>query len=231
MKRTGVSVVIGFVLLAACGGRTLDEFGDTLDGGGGTSSGGASGGASGNGASSSGFGSSGGTSSGGGTSGGTSGGASSGGGTSSGGTSGTVVDASVPGTIACGKTSCVAGAEECCITFQGGPGGGTANETCTPVGKCQGGVALTCTGSSNCPAGEVCCASFGGGGGGGPGGGGGGAKCAKTCGGGGGPGGGGVQLCNGNGDCPPGEQCVPAPIGGVNICRPQRGPGPGVDAG
>ncbi len=108
------------------------------------------------------------------------------------------------------------------FTGGGGGGGGGSMSTCVPTGQCQG-VGLTCSGSSNCPTGEVCCLDFGGGGGGGPPT----ASCQMSCGRGGGGGGGGggrggLQLCNSNADCPPGEQCVMTPFG-LNVCRRPRG--------
>jgi hypothetical protein len=123
------------------------------------------------------------------------------GGTAEGGEGGTdaAIDAPAEGSspITCGTMSCDPTTQECCVA-----GGGAM---CTTIGQCTG-VNLPCTGSDNCPSGEVCCVSITGGA---PS-----SSCEATCGGGGGPP---IQLCNSNADCTMGRRCVHLPIG-VGVC-------------
>jgi hypothetical protein len=102
--------------------------------------------------------------------------------------------------IFCGTEICVGG-QDCCVSLStSGP-----TSSCVAPGTCKMGVDLACTGSDNCAAGDVCCASFGGGMGS--------ATCEPmAC----GPGN--IQLCTDDGDCPTGDHCDPTPIG-VSVCR------------
>jgi hypothetical protein len=123
-----------------------------------------------------------------------------------------VADSGTP--LTCGTSSCDPSTQECCIPIMMG-----ATASCATIGQC-GGVALSCTGSDNCAAGDVCCLS--GLGGGLPT-----SSCQPSCGRGGGGGGGtGFQLCSSSSDCPPGEQCVATPFG-VSVCMGGRGGGGG----
>lgn len=104
----------------------------------------------------------------------------------------------------------------------GGPGGPMAGGTCTAKGACMGGLALTCSSSSSCMAGNVCCVTFTNAGGT--------ATCQPSCmgmggggpGGPGGGGGGGIQLCATDAECPMGEACSMG-VGGFKACRRTRG--------
>jgi hypothetical protein len=115
----------------------------------------------------------------------------------------------------------------CCITGGGGGGGGGdgggggAAATCVAPGACMGGITLTCSGTSSCPSGDVCCGTFANG-----------AitsQCQTSCMGGGG-GFGGIQLCNSTADCPAGDTCVQR--NGYGRCRaPMDGGGFPRDGG
>jgi hypothetical protein len=120
--------------------------------------------------------------------------------------------------INCGTTTCNSATEQCCLGFNGTASCVAEGEACP-----GGGLSLSCTGSSNCSDGEVCCGNIGGGSAS--------ATCQPSCGGGGGFGGGGLQLCNSDADCPTNETCRDTPFG-ISLCRPQHGGGgPGGPGG
>lgn len=107
-----------------------------------------------------------------------------------------VTDASTgTGGIKCGTATCDSKTQDCCTSFSG--------QKCVTKGTCTGGATLSCTDSSACKAGEVCCASGGAGGGG--------AKCTTTC-------TMGIVLCATSAECKPGQQCLPG-LGGTKTCR------------
>jgi hypothetical protein len=125
--------------------------------------------------------------------------------------------------IACGSTSCDGATQDCCITVGGGGGGGSStaggpgggapsSAVCTPKGKCDGDIALSCSSTASCASGQVCCANLN-------------ADaptavCQASCGGGGGGGGGGgvQQLCASDKDCPMGRRCQDTEAG-FKFCR------------
>lgn len=104
--------------------------------------------------------------------------------------------------IQCGETQCDAISEECCIS--GGMGGGMT--TCAAKGQCEG-FALPCSGSASCPDGMVCCGTIQGMS---PD-----VQCQAMCGGGGNMS---FQLCQTDGECPPGTPCQAAPFAGLKLC-------------
>lgn len=125
-------------------------------------------------------------------------------------------DASVPppppvdagggtGGIKCGTATCNSATQDCCTSLSG--------QKCVTKGTCTGGATLSCTDSSACKSGEVCCASGGAGGGG--------AKCAATC-------TMGVVLCATDADCKAPQKCMNA-LGGTKTCR--NPPPGGMDGG
>jgi hypothetical protein len=113
--------------------------------------------------------------------------------------------------IACGSATCDATTQECCVSFGGG-GGGAGSAKCTAKGACTGGVALPCTGPSNCEAGQVCCLSAGGPGSTPS------AKCAPTC-----TGRNNLILCSSDADCVAPSTCQRT-MSGFGACR-NRPPG------
>ena len=138
--------------------------------------------------------------------------------------------------IACGGASCDGATQECCITVGGGPGGGGSTSsaggpptdptsaTCTPKGKCGGDIALSCSSAASCTGGQVCCANLNADA---PT-----AKCQPACGAGGGTGGGGggqggtAQLCASDKECPKGRTCQDSQAG-FKFCRRPGGGGGG----
>lgn len=104
------------------------------------------------------------------------------------------------GLIACGNTVCKAHVQECCVEV----GGGFPTPSCTPVGKCQSSVTLSCSSAQSCPGRQVCCANVNGGNGGGIE-----ATCQREC-----PG---MQLCASPNECENGF-CRRTPIG-IGICN------------
>jgi hypothetical protein len=71
--------------------------------------------------------------------------------------SGTVAtDSGPPAVISCGNTTCPLPAEFCCVTFDQS---GQQEACASDPGSCtgQGGSAVECTSSSQCPAGQICC--------------------------------------------------------------------------
>ena len=104
----------------------------------------------------------------------------------------------VDGGIRCGPTGaeCDPSTEECCATFGG-------SFSCVTKGTC-GGFPLSCSDSTSCPAGDVCCLELAGPGGGGS------ASCTPFC-----PG---IQLCATSAECPPGTRCRRL-FGGYRSCR------------
>ncbi len=108
----------------------------------------------------------------------------------------TPTDTPIEGGITCGATTCDGLTQDCCASFTG--------LSCVPKGKCTGGGTLSCSDSTSCPTGQVCC--FGGlGGGGGPS-----AKCAPVC--------AGIQLCKTSAECKAPNTCQPV-FGGFRVCR------------
>ena len=107
----------------------------------------------------------------------------------------TPTDTPIEGGITCGATTCDGLTQDCCASFTG--------LSCVPKGKCTGGGTLSCSDSTSCPTGQVCC--FGGLGGGGPS-----AKCALVC--------AGIQLCKTSAECKAPNTCQPV-FGGFRVCR------------
>ena len=210
------SLVSATVVGVACGGATATDEGGgsgsstTNDSGSGGSSGGfGSGMSSGEGGGGEGDASSGSASA------GSSGGAASGSSSAGSSSSGMVgpVDAGPPRGITCGRNRCDVG-EACCY--------GTGNAMPMCAAECpDGGLSLMCETTSECPMGDVCCATVGGRGGLR------GAVCAAQC------TGGSVQICTGNGrnECPNGGRCIRTGIGdGICVGGNTGGGGP-TDAG
>jgi hypothetical protein len=77
------------------------------------------------------------------------------------------------------------------------------------------GVALACTGKSDCPQGDVCCGTLAGRTGS--------SSCQATC--------AGEQLCTGQADCAPGDRCAMVGGGTIGICAAPRDGGVPRDAG
>jgi hypothetical protein len=128
--------------------------------------------------------------------------------------------------IACGGGSCDGATQECCITVGGGPGGGGSTSsaggppsdptmaTCTPKGKCGGDIALSCSSAASCVSGQVCCADLSADA---PA-----ATCQPSC------ARGDAQLCVSDKDCPMGRTCQDTQVG-FKFCR--RGGGGGGGGG
>jgi hypothetical protein len=153
--------------------------------------------------------------------------------TSPGGPGGPGVGPTPPKTtaIVCGGSSCDAATQECCITVGGGGGGGSSSTAggpggdppstamCTPIGKCGGDIALSCSSTASCASGQTCCADLntdapt--------------AVCQASCGGG---GGGNVQLCASDKECPTGRICQDTRAG-FKFCRRPGGGGGGGGGG
>jgi len=116
--------------------------------------------------------------------------------------------------VACGDAGCDPSTQVCCVTVKGPQ---NIQQQCVANGSCQG-SSFSCTGSANCPNGEVCCADFQGGGGGGSVT----TTCKSQC-------AGGFQepqLCQSAAECPPGDQCRQI-FGGLKACvAPFDGGGP-----
>ena len=130
------------------------------------------------------------------------------------------------GPIACGGqgTTCDSKTQDCCLENP---------PVCAPKGTCAGGY-LSCSGTSSCPTGDVCCATVergdGGGAGDGGGDGGGGATVTATCAAA-ACGKGELQLCTDNNDCKiAGEECRRGP-GGLKGCRKIQDGGAGDGGG
>lgn len=115
------------------------------------------------------------------------------------------------GTIACGMgTTCTAPAQVCCAVVGQGAGDGGHSSSCVAAGSCGKGISISCEGTDNCPAGDICCFSGGNG------------SSSTTC----EPKCAGAQLCNKPSDCPPSETCRPiAELGGLGFCEPARDAG------
>jgi hypothetical protein len=75
---------------------------------------------------------------------------------------------------------------------------------CTAANACMG-AALACTGTADCPQGDVCCGMLMAGRGS--------STCQAMC-------MGGTQLCQGASDCPSGDRCAMGGGGGFGICLP-----------
>jgi hypothetical protein len=102
-------------------------------------------------------------------------------------------------TINCGNTTCNSQSQQCCITQQG--------SSCVAPGKCNNGIALSCTGSANCSNGQLCCATLGGGAAS--------AKCASTC----GNPPQAIQICQKKSECKPNQNCIAVPqVQGLKVC-------------
>jgi hypothetical protein len=108
-------------------------------------------------------------------------------------------DAGSPPPLTCGNTTCNPQSQQCCITQNG--------SSCVLTGTCNGGIALSCTGSASCAKGQVCCATLGGGGAN--------AKCASSC----GNPPQAIQICNSKADCKPNQNCISVPqVQGLKVC-------------
>lgn len=104
-----------------------------------------------------------------------------------------------PPPLNCGNSTCNVQSQQCCITQQG--------SSCVSIGNCNGGIALSCTGSASCGKGQVCCATLGGGGAN--------AKCAPSC----GNPPQAIQICNAKSDCKPNQNCISVPqVQGLKVC-------------
>ena len=132
--------------------------------------------------------------------------------------------------ITCGAIACDGATQECCITVGGGPGGGggggsttsaggppsdPTTATCTPKGKCGGDIALSCSSAASCAGGEVCCADLNADA---PA-----ATCQPKC-----PRGN-SQLCTSDKDCTKGRTCQDTQAG-FSFCRRPGGGGGGGGA-
>ncbi|MGO9833458.1 MAG: hypothetical protein ACLP1X_04515 [Polyangiaceae bacterium] len=146
----------------------------------------------------------------------TSGGSGSGGGgsgsTSSGGSTSTSSSGfgSSDGGIACGASTCSAATQVCCAQLGIAREGAGTTATCTEIGQCRGGAALSCTSTASCSSGEACCFTFGARGASAS------ATCQATC------AAGEYQLCSADAECPAGDGCTASPLGG-SYCRRSRG--------
>jgi hypothetical protein len=129
--------------------------------------------------------------------------------------------------ITCGAVSCDGATQECCITVGGGPGGpgggGSTSSaggppsdptvaTCTPKGKCGGDIALSCSSAASCVSGQVCCVDLSADA---PA-----AMCQASC-----PRGN-AQLCTSDKDCTRGRTCQDTQAG-FSFCRRPGGGGGG----
>ena len=114
-------------------------------------------------------------------------------------------DGGATGTIACGMgTTCTAPAQVCCAVVGQAAGDAGKHSSCVAAGSCGNGISISCEGTDNCPAGDVCCFSGGNGSSS--------TSCEPKC--------TGAQLCNKPSDCPPSETCRSIPeLGGLGLCE------------
>jgi hypothetical protein len=113
-------------------------------------------------------------------------------------------DGGSTGTIACGMaTTCTVPSQVCCAVLAAADAGGHSS-SCVAAGTCGKGLSISCEGTDNCPAGDVCCLSGGNGSSS--------TSCKPKC--------TGAQLCNKPSDCPPSETCRSiGELGGLGLCE------------
>lgn len=100
-------------------------------------------------------------------------------------------ETAVPGgSIKCGMGTCDSATQECCI--------GLSGSKCVARGGCGGGSSFTCSDSTVCKSGEVCCADRNG------------SVCATGC--------AGYVLCSDDKECKADQRCVTGLLG-FKYCR------------